>query len=487
MSRPRADEWDLLGEPSDPVPGDSQDVAKLGRSMRKTAESIRKQADEIKALSSVDAWKSKAADEFRKEAEEAEGKLRKAFKRYDTAADALGTAVRDAGPSDEYASELQRAQDMADKALRDAQDADAERKANGDAIAKLPKGAAKDDPDRKKLEGREDEASAALGRAKKALQAAKEIRDQAAKKASEAIHYAIDHDGLKDGTWDKFKDWVHDNSGWINEVLKWSGRIATVCGTLALFVGWIPIIGQALAGILGTVALIMTTVSLVGHLALAMAGEGSWFDVALDVVGIATLGIGRGAMAGAKGAMQGAKSLARTAAFKNAVSSGMKTNKAWKVANRLSGGAQRGKAGAEAVRNAPKGWFPGAGRMGEAFSPKAMGKEVVESFKDLKAFKDVGDLRHASNWSGTRFRVGDSGLDDLGRNLDEISPALRLDDAVKAQLDVFETQTRIWQGSTAVASSTDLADKGEIWSHAGMEDGLWAATGIKESWTTSDG
>jgi hypothetical protein len=90
VTRPRADEWSAIGEASDPVPGDPEEVAKLGRDLRKTADSIKKQADEIKALSGVDAWKSKAADEFRKEAEEAEGKLRKAFKRYDAAADALG-------------------------------------------------------------------------------------------------------------------------------------------------------------------------------------------------------------------------------------------------------------------------------------------------------------------------------------------------------------------------------------------------------------
>lgn len=73
MRRPRADEWAVIGEPGDPIPGDPEEIARLGKDLRKTAESIKKQAEEIKALSSVEAWKSKAAKEFREQAEEAGG------------------------------------------------------------------------------------------------------------------------------------------------------------------------------------------------------------------------------------------------------------------------------------------------------------------------------------------------------------------------------------------------------------------------------
>jgi len=214
VTRPRADEWPVIGEPTDPVPGDPYEVAALGRELRRTADAIRKQADEIKALSSVESWKSKAADEFRKEAEEAEGKLRKAFKRYDAAADALGEKVQEGSdPKQPYASELHRAQTLADKALKDAQAADAEHKASAGALGQLPKDTADDDPQRKKLDRRAESAASSLERAKKDLEAAKDVRDAAAKRACEAIRTAIDNDGLKDQGWDKFKDWVHDNAG----------------------------------------------------------------------------------------------------------------------------------------------------------------------------------------------------------------------------------------------------------------------------------
>ncbi|MFE2050366.1 putative T7SS-secreted protein [Streptomyces sp. NPDC059459] len=504
MTRPRADEWAVIGEPGDPIPGDPEEVAGLGKDLRKTAEAIKKQADEIKALSSVEAWKSKAAKEFREQAEEAGGKLRKAYKRYDAAADALGERVREGGLSTEYASELHRAQKMADKALRDAQDADREHKASGGAIDRLPKETADDDPERRKLKKRQEEATSAMESARKALEAAKEVRNAAAKRAREAIGYAIENDGLKDGTWDKFKDWVNDNSGWIEKVLKVSGWVSTICGTLALMVGWIPVIGQALAGILGTIALAATLVSLVGHTLLALAGKGSWFDVALDVVGLATLGIGRAALAGAKGASAAAQSVGRSAAYKGLMQ-GVKAkpgsaaynkavNQAWKKANAASGGGVRGKAAAEAVAKAPKGWFPGAQRVVDAFNPKLIYRDSIDSFKGVKdlSWSNVRKLGQSDTWAGVK--AGDPGISEAVKGIDRMSDALKAETAVKGAADVLQTQTRIWAGSTAVASTTDVLDKGEITGPAGellgiqgLDDGVWSATGAKDATTMSDG
>ncbi|MFF0204153.1 putative T7SS-secreted protein [Streptomyces sp. NPDC005017] len=496
----------MIGEGSDPVPGDPEEVARLGRELRKTADAIQKQADEIRALSSVDQWKSKTAEEFREQAEKAEGKLRKAFKRYDAAADALGEKVVDAGHSKEYASELHRAQTMAAKALRAAQDAHDEHRSSSGAIDGLPSNTPDDDPDRKKLESRQEAATSALEQAKRDLEAAKEVRDAAARSAREAIRYAIDHDGLKDGTWDRFKDWVHDNSGWIQGIVDAAGWVATICGTLSLMVGWIPVIGQALAGLLGSIALLATLVSLVGHVLLALAGEGSWFDVALDVVGFATLGIGRGALAGARGAMEAAGSLARSAAYRQFMRSvtaraGSAAYKraqaeAWKVANRLSTGALRGKAGAHAMASAPKGWFPGASRLGEAFNPKAVFREGIDGLRGAKEinYSNVRDLFRNNTWQGASFKVGDSGLGDLAQKIDDIAPAVRNVDEVKSALDTFRTQTQIWQGTTAAATFIDAADKQQITAPIGdmldtdaLDGGLWGATGIKDAWTTSNG
>ncbi|MFD9203840.1 hypothetical protein ACFWDP_36930, partial [Streptomyces anthocyanicus] len=93
-----------------------------------------------------------------------------------------------------------------------------------------------------------------------------------------------------------------------------AGAVAAVCGLVALLVGWIPVIGQAIAGVLGTIALIATAISLVCHLLLAINGDGSWGDVAMDVLGLATFGIGRVFSAGAKLAATAGRSRVWTAA-----------------------------------------------------------------------------------------------------------------------------------------------------------------------------
>ncbi|MCZ4096371.1 MULTISPECIES: putative T7SS-secreted protein [unclassified Streptomyces] len=482
MTRPSYG-WEVLGEHGDPVPGDPDTVARLGRELRKTAESIEREAREIKALASVEAWKGKAADEFRDQASKASDKLRKAFHRYDEAAKALGEDAGDGVTGGPYARELHRAQKIADKALRDAQDADTEHSGAQRAISQQPADTPKDDPTAVKLKAKQDAAAGAIGEAKKDLQRAKDIRDHAAKAAADAIRHAIDHDGLKDSRWDKFKGWVHEHADIIGKIADIAGWVATICGTLSLLVGWIPIIGQALAGILGTIALVATLVSLVAHVLLALSGDGNWFDVALDVVGLATFGIGRGAIAGARGASAGTRALARSARYKSimesAVANGLKKGtkayqkqvaKAWKIANRESGGAARGKDAANAMKNAPKGWFPGWGRVGDAVNPVKIAKESWQSVKDLKAFRDVPQLFHGNTWTGVRAAVGDTGLATDAANLARANVGNIANGAVHAGADVFKTQTRIWIGATGIASGIDAADKAGAGDALGLKD-----------------
>ncbi|MCZ4121386.1 putative T7SS-secreted protein [Streptomyces sp. H39-S7] len=483
MTRPSYG-WEVLGEHGDPVPGDPDTVARLGRDLRKTAESIEREAREIKALASVEAWKGKAADEFREQASKASDKLRKAFHRYDEAAKALGEDAGDGVSSGPYARELHRAQKIADKALRDAQEADAEHSSTQRAISQQPADTPKDDPTAVKLKAKQDAAAGVVGDAKKELQRAKDIRDHAAKAAADAIRHAIDHDGLKDSRWDKFKGWVHEHADIIGKIADIAGIVATVCGVLSLCVGWIPVIGQALAGILGTIALVATLVSLVAHVLLALSGDGNWFDVALDVVGLATFGIGRGAMAGARGASAGTRALARSTKFKSlaeeAAARGLKKGtkayntvmaKAQKAANKAAGsGAPRGKDAAKAMAEAPKGWFPGWSRVGEALNPVKIGKESWQSVKDLKAFRDVPQLFHGSTWQGVKFKIGDPGVISSAQKVADIASDVASSNAVKASASVLRTQTNIWVGATGVATVTDLADKIGAGDALGLKD-----------------
>lgn len=450
-SRPAAHRWAVLDETRDPVPGDPYEVARLGRQLRKTAEAIEKEAREIKALASVENWKSKAATEFRATAEGAGGKLRRAFKRYDEAATALGTQVREGVCSNEYASELHRAQQMADKALHDAEAAHDNLTSAQRSLDGQPDDTPKDDPDTKKYNRHREQASSSLSAAKNALEAAKGIRDRAAKLAADAIFDVIEGDGLKDGWKDKFKNWVHENSSWLGEISKWAGRIALWAGVAALALGWIPVIGQALAAIATTIALVASVVALATDLVLALGGEGSWKSVFLDAVGLATFGLGRAALAGAKGVAAGSKALARSSLFKQAVASGVKTNKAWAIANRGAQGAIRGKESARALAAMPKGRLPSWSNLKEGFSPVSMYRDTVDGVKSIsQAFSKQG-WRDGIKGMAVPRSAGtlDPELARVGKDLTGIAPDALTMPAVSSALGNFGGQTNVWAGATA--------------------------------------
>jgi hypothetical protein len=202
VRRPPVHEWAVLGEDADPVPGDPDAVAALGGLLRDTADEIWRESGEVRALASVESWKSDAAERFRNAADDAVGNLRKAYHRYDVAARAMGTSVQE-GSDGNWASALEQAQQMAAKALRDAQTADADHRAATERIRGLPTDTPPTDPSAVSLRARQDDAASALAHAKGELQAAKDLHDRAARHAADRIHRAITHDGLHDSTWDK--------------------------------------------------------------------------------------------------------------------------------------------------------------------------------------------------------------------------------------------------------------------------------------------
>ncbi|MEU9735728.1 hypothetical protein [Streptomyces sp. NPDC048002] len=450
-TRPAAHRWAVLDESSDPVPGDPQEVARLGRQLRRTAEAIEKEAREIKELASVENWKGKTATEFRTAAEGAGDKLRRAFKRYDEAADALGTQVREGVCSNEYASELHRAQQMADQALRDAEQAEEDRGTAQRSLDGQPDDVPEDDPDTRKYNRQKEQAASSLSAAKDALAAAKGIRDRAAKLAADSIHDVIEGDGLKDGWKDKFDNWVHENSGWLSEISKWAGRIALWAGVAALALGWIPVIGQAIAVVANAIALTAGIVALAVDLVLAIGGEGSWKSVFLDAVGVATFGLGRAAMAGAKGAAAGAKALARSNLYRQAVAAGAKTNKAWRIANRAVPGAARGRAASQAMSGAPKGKLFTWNNFKEGFSPVALYRDTVDGVQSIaNAFSKQGWRDGLRNVTAPRSAATlDPDLARAAGELDALPAAARATPEVSRAVSNFGGQTQVFTGATA--------------------------------------
>ncbi|MFJ3706824.1 putative T7SS-secreted protein [Streptomyces sp. NPDC090053] len=274
MRRPPVHEWEVLGEDADPVPGDPDAIALLGQSLRDIADDIWREAGDVEALSSVESWKSKAADTFRDTAHDTIKPLQKAYHRYDKASSAMGARVRQDSVAD-WASALEHAQQLAGKALKAGQDARVDHQAAERSIGELPAHTPDDDPDLVALKKKRDKAESELSAAKSALRHAKDVRDSAAQKSAKIIHRAITHDGMHDSRWDRMSHALDSFLSGVESVAKDVGE--TVVSDLASF-------GNAMLHDAGS------TAAVVGGLALAVAGVGEeGAGVLLDVTGIGAL------------------------------------------------------------------------------------------------------------------------------------------------------------------------------------------------------
>lgn len=275
MGRPA--DWSVVGYGSDPVPGDPARVEELARRYEKTADAIRTAVDGLtKITSNTDDQQSKAITELRKKAEEAGTDIGKAERRYREA----GSALKD------YAPELEEAQRISANAHASATEA-----------ANAPKPDGEDDKS-------SDEEDPAISDAKGRVATAIGIRDTAAEKAAGLIEDVIGTDGLEDGFWDNV-------GGFLKALGDIAGFIATVAGVLALVFCWVPVVGQALAAI----ALVATAVSLVCKIGVgSITGNWDVKGMAMDVIGIATLGIGRALGGAAKVSAMAARGRGLTAA-----------------------------------------------------------------------------------------------------------------------------------------------------------------------------
>ena len=279
---------------SDPVPGDPAEIQRIAQQHARMAEELTAQAGNLRRLAGCDGWDADAGRKFAESAGEVAGQLEKTHRRYAAVAEALRG----------YSPHLEQAQREADQALREAKEAQAAAAANQPPAPGSPEATPPAEPDpaadaaRRRQQNAFDNANDALRRARQKLGNAVGLRDQQARRAAGHIREAIDHDGLKDGFWDKVKAKIHDMAPILKVIADIAGWVATIAGVLSIFLGWVPILGQVLLAI--TIA--ATLVSLVCHIALAFSGDGSWLDVGLDAIGLLTFGYGKVVTRGVKAA-----------------------------------------------------------------------------------------------------------------------------------------------------------------------------------------
>ncbi|NNN37765.1 hypothetical protein HLK59_47105 [Streptomyces sp. S3(2020)] len=297
--RRRPVDWHPLAE-KDPVPGDPEDIRDEVRRMKDLASTLRDQARILRKAADGDALTGKYADKIRDKSGDLEKHFRETAARYERVVGDLGN----------WANELEDFQERADGVLRAAKQADEEHAAE----VRKKEAAAKNDgtggKDGDKKSSEESDPTSHLAPYHKQLNQVISERDSRAQYYAGNIGADIS-DIIKDSTWENFKDGVHEHAGTIKSVVEALSWAATAIGIIALLftpVGWVA------------TAIMWTTLGLTalvgaGHTLLALSGDGSWTDVAMDVFALATLGMGSVAMKGVKAATTALKTASRSARF----------------------------------------------------------------------------------------------------------------------------------------------------------------------------
>ncbi|WP_224297230.1 RHS repeat-associated core domain-containing protein [Streptomyces olivaceus] len=337
----RPSDWHVLDLDKDPTPGDPQRVRTLAKTLQDFADDVSEALRLVKGMageSTLAEWAGKSAAVFKEEFSGVPKNLKKLEKSYGMCGDALA----------DFWPKLERAQALADKALRKAREArddltTAQSKlSSADSwVTRASKEADKykDDPTGSKSDGDKpdeakvraatrdaqhaktaqtsaqsavDDAQGALDAAKKMAEDARKMRDEAARDAKNKIDEASDAGIQNRSWWEDIGDWFTDN---------WDSIVA-VCKVVVAVVG---IVAMIIGGpILGAIVLVAALVVLADTLYKYSKGQASLWDVglaALDCIpgmkGLTTLGgLAKGLRAagklGLKGMAQGVRGLGRS-------------------------------------------------------------------------------------------------------------------------------------------------------------------------------
>jgi len=275
--------------PYRPLEGDPDELIAKARHYQEIGNAIARSANTLKAIGEQHDMTSKAVDALRDTSKSVGEDIDKARERYQKTAEALLT----------YGAELRKAQDKANTAISlittRQGEADAAHTAATKANGAVSSATSADKSDAQtaatKAQTAATEADGALQKAQQQWQDALTDKNNAAAAAITAIVDVVDkhNNGLKDSWWD---DWGSALFSIIKTICDWAG-------VLAIFLSWVPILGQVLL----VLAAVGAVLDLVDSIVKVVNGEGSWGDVLLAAVGaVLTLAGGKLIELAAKGA-----------------------------------------------------------------------------------------------------------------------------------------------------------------------------------------
>jgi len=278
MSRPT--DWSPLQQWEDPVPGNPDEVSAGAEAMARVAATISEAAENLRALGADDGMKSQAVEKFRARALEVAAEIELAKERYAN----TGTAL--AG----YVEPLRTAQQWSVEALDEARTARAALNAADADVSDLSyqrQGAideaalAKVDEKLESAWARQASAQGELDAAFGKLREATGKRDEAAETAMGLIDNALKINDLNDNAWRQF---LNKNAEFLDTVGTVLGYVAAGLALVSLFIPGVNLLTIGLLVGLGAAGI---------NFALAENGNKGWDAFAMDVIGLATLGVGR--------------------------------------------------------------------------------------------------------------------------------------------------------------------------------------------------
>ncbi|XMA36047.1 hypothetical protein O1157_03795 [Streptomyces albogriseolus] len=237
---------------------------------------------------------------------------------------------------------------------------------------------------------------------------------------------------MKDSFWNDVKGWIAD-AEWLEtwtERLSW---LATAAGIVAMF---IPAVGWLALGLTVAVAL--------SHLAMAATGNGSWFDVVMDI----------GALKLARNGLKAAKAIKALQRSSRRTASGVARDGAKTQAAATNAGARRAAARAGRKRGAT------SRKNRENARARRLRMENRNRTAGRRAADDVRDAElppvNARETVGT---IGDAQVSRQMKDLRKWRDTYPDNAALSANADEAQRHLRVLQGSWAVGTALDVGDK----------------------------
>lgn len=252
-----------------PFPADPSNIDDYGRSVTATGALIAESVRLLRRCAEENNWETDTADAFREKAEELAGDIDKSRQRYEEVGatlvavsgrlDAAETAARG------HAAAARQQEDAAGRTVQEPGTA--------------PDGAAVPlTPEQQQVNSQRAAAMDEIDRLQRLFDAEVESAREAADSAANTVRGALDDD-VKDSWWDR-------NAGWLRVVTQVLSVIIAIAAIVMLTVatgGTIWLVALAVSAVAGLVSLGI-------NIGLASSGNGSWWSVAFDAIGVLTLG-----------------------------------------------------------------------------------------------------------------------------------------------------------------------------------------------------